>query len=56
VQGGRSGGSAPRRCDPLNPACPAPARSPPPPQYGLPALFEKEGLDDDDEGHGHGHH
>ncbi|KAI8476357.1 MAG: hypothetical protein J3K34DRAFT_401101 [Monoraphidium minutum] len=24
--------------------------------YGLPYMFEKEGLDDDDEGHGHGHH
>jgi hypothetical protein len=26
------------------------------PQYGLPYIFEKEGLDDDDEGNGHGHH
>jgi hypothetical protein len=34
-----------------------PPIAPPASQYGLPYIFEKEGLDDDDEGgHGHGHH
>jgi hypothetical protein len=36
---------------------PKPRRPNPPCQYGLPYIFEKEGLDDDDDdGHGHGHH